>query len=140
MQGNGALETEMEKWGSGEWGKREGGRRREREKGRTGRGGERAETERRRGGGCETGCLQLSCGSVVAEPPASVAPTRACVAPKKWCVHQHIPPNFKLLAFANGYVFVAFNIDALERETAVAEGSLVFTVRLHIHRASSIPK
>lgn len=87
------------RWGMGE-------RRRERgEKGRRER--ERVETERRRGGeGWETGCLQLSCGSVGAEPPALAGPTPSrrgtspgCVI--AGCTRPHIdsiPPQLLMVA------------------------------------------
>jgi hypothetical protein len=53
-----------------EAGRREKGEERERAS------GDRA---KKRGGGWETGCLQLSCGSAAAEPPASAVPTRIYV-------------------------------------------------------------
>jgi hypothetical protein len=54
----------------------EGGREGEMGEEREG-GGERESEEERRG--WETGCLQLSCGSAAAEPPASAGPTRTYV-------------------------------------------------------------
>jgi hypothetical protein len=55
-----------------EWGRWRRWKRRERES-----PGRAKKREERRG--WETGCLQLSCGSVVAEPHAAAVPTRAYV-------------------------------------------------------------
>jgi hypothetical protein len=77
--GMGALAVEMGRRGRGEWGRWRRWKRRERERGweeRESPGQGQSEEERR---GWETGCLQLSCGSVGAEPHASAVPTRAYV-------------------------------------------------------------
>jgi hypothetical protein len=107
-RGNGALATELERWGSGEWGKTGGrGGEREREKGPRGRGGERAETKRR-GVRDRLSPVVLRRGrrrtSSLGRPHSSL---RGAGARKNWCVHQQILPNFFFFSFSNGYVSVA---------------------------------
>ena len=69
---------EARQWGMGEGGGVEE-EERERERGERRGRKESGDRAKKSGGGWETGCLQLSCGSVGAGPPASVVPTRACV-------------------------------------------------------------